>query len=556
MLRVARPRRIAWDGDRAWPVAATGVVLGFIAITWWWLSRDLGVPFADAGSHLFTVVGYHDRIEEGDMSVWFQRSGYYPPYTYALGALAVFIGGVNATAPVLGQNLFYVPLLSLGVYQTGKRVAGKQAGFLAVVFVVGTPLLIEQFHVFMLDAPQAALVSVAIWLVLASEQFTKLPTSAAAGVACGLGIGSKEQFPLFLVGLVAVVLAHRGVWRNWKGIGVFALAAVVIGSPWYVANLSELGHYASAGLANANLPPRGRPALLSISNLGWYFWALLNGVLFAPLFLFAAIGVGTAGCAAIRRSRNARLRSQADVRPALLAGLFVGWLGLSLTPHHDMRYAMSLVPYLAVLGTAWVVRLPAVGRRLAIAALVLAATATTLGISFGAGPDVRLVLGAERVVTNVSFGIPAPNEITFHSDHNFNVAAPRDEDDVPALFKAMKRDGVTGVAWNFGDSPVGDPVFDVQGVALFARFAGLMTSEMEQQLVHAGPVAIPAERGNQRWLLTQWNVDDPNHVFLMRRGVYGREAPCMRLRDGTGLWLRRGAGDYPEAPPYCPLETG
>jgi len=542
------------DRDRAWAIGAALLVVAFMAITCWWVSRDRGVPFGDAASDLFTTVSYRDLIERGELSELWRRSGYYPPTTYLVGALATFAGGLNAAAPVLAQNVVYVPLLGLGVYHAGRLVAGRQAGFLAVLFALGSPLLIEQFHVFMKDAPQTALVALAIWLVLASDRFERLPASIAAGVACGVGVASKEQFPLFVIGLVAVVLA-RGGWRNWRGLGGFALALAVVGAPWYLVNFSELGDYASAGLANANLPGRGRPPLLSLANLSWYLWALVNAVLFVPLFAFAAVGVVRAVAGIAQRLRDAADRARGDVRLELLAGLLVAWVAITLTPHHDMRYAMPLVPYLAVLGTGWIVGLPRPGRRVATGALALAAAATTLGISFGVGPDMRLGLGTRAA--NTTYGIPSANEVTFHADHNFAVSAPRRGDDVLGLLKAMRRDGVTGIAWSFGDGPIADRYFDSQGVAVFVRFADLtMFDLLTGVVVRAGPGRQFPRAGSERWFRAVWNVDDPAHVYLMRRAAYADEPPCMRLRDGTGLWLRRGSGDVPGAPPYCPPGFG
>ena len=74
---------------------------------------------------------------------------------------------------MLAQNLVFVPLLALACYRVGRMVAGPRAGLLAVVFALGTPLIAEQFHVFMLDAPQATLVAVAVWLILASDRFAR-----------------------------------------------------------------------------------------------------------------------------------------------------------------------------------------------------------------------------------------------------------------------------------------------------------------------------------------------------------------------------------------------
>ncbi|HEX7290358.1 MAG TPA: hypothetical protein VF250_04440, partial [Conexibacter sp.] len=164
--------------------------MAFIAVTYWWISQDRGVPFADAGSHLYTAIAYHDLLNDGDLDAFFQRSGYYPPATFVTGALATFVTGVNADSPIIGENLIYVSLLALGCYGAGKLVAGPIAGFLAVLFVLGSPLLIEQMHVFMIDAPLAGVVAVSVWLILLSDRFRRIGVAVAAGVAVGFGLAS------------------------------------------------------------------------------------------------------------------------------------------------------------------------------------------------------------------------------------------------------------------------------------------------------------------------------------------------------------------------------
>ncbi len=530
-------RARSWSG---WAWGAIAVVAAFIAITCWWLSRDQGVPFGDAASHLNTVVAYHDLLRAGDVGALLHRSGFYPPATFVTGAVATLVGGLDASAPVIGENLVYASLLALGCYGTGRLVGGPPAGFLAVVFALGCPLVIEQLHVFMLDAPEAALVAVAVWLILASERFARLGTSAAAGVAVGVGLASKEQFPLFVAGLIVVVLAREGGWRNRRGILLFAACTAVVAAPWYVANLSQLGTYASSGLGNANLPAQARPALLSLSNAGWYLWAIANGLLFAPLLAFAAIGVGRA-VAAVARSRTGALA------PELLGGLLGGWLGLTLTPHHDMRYAMGLVVYLAVLGTAWIVPLRRPWRVALAGALALAVVATTLGASFGVGGEARIVLPGGPVATDAGAGVPPPNQLTLYADRDYQLSAPRRADDLPRLFASMARDGVTGVAWDPAEAPSGDPIADSQGLLAVARFAGLAGPDvgLTRFTTTPDPPADPRD--------ADWNVADPNHVFLIRTRSLAGGIACVALSDGSVLRLVRGNPYDGTGQPYCPV---
>jgi uncharacterized membrane protein YsdA (DUF1294 family) len=544
MGEVHRLRPLRMSG---WAWGAVAVLASFVAITCWWVSRDRAVPSADAASHLITVVAYHDRLLDGDLGRLLYESGYYPPLTFLTGALAALIGGLNASAVVIGENLVYASLMALGCYQTGRLVARSAAGFLAVLFALGSPLLIEQMHVFMIDAPEAALVAVAVWLILASRRFAQLPTSAAAGVAVGAGIASKEQFVLFVAGLLVVVLLREQGWRNRRGILLFATCAFVIAAPWYLANLSHLGTYATAAGGGADLPPRGKPPLVSISNAGWYLWAIVNGLLFAPLFVYAVVGTGRAVVAAARRPIDLRVpQPYAGLAPELLGGLLGGWLGLTLTRHHDMRYSMGLLVYLAVLGTAWIVPLRRSWRIVATAGLALAVLATTLGASFGLGGEARVLLAGDPVVTDRSFGIPPPNQLTLYADHDFSVSAPRRLDDVPGLFAALRREGITGVAWNPAQGRGGDPVFDSQGIWLLARFNGLETINIARTiLVTRDQKATPSAGAI-------FNVADPDHVYLRRTKTL-RATPCLTLHDGTYVYVTRGNPFDRSGQSYCPV---
>ena len=127
----------------------------------------------------------------------------------------------------------FVLLLALGCYNVGRLTFGPLAGVLAVVFALGSPLVIEEFHEFMLDAPEAAMVAISAWAILATDRFLRLGVCALAGVAVGLGMLSKESFAFFVAGLV-LASAVRGGRRAWRGIAIFVAVALVIALPWYL----------------------------------------------------------------------------------------------------------------------------------------------------------------------------------------------------------------------------------------------------------------------------------------------------------------------------------
>lgn len=71
-------------------------------------------------------------------------------------------------------------------------------------------------HDFFIDTPQAAMVAVALWAMLASRRFERLSGATLAGALCGLALLTKETSVVFLAGAGAAVLV-RGGWRHCEG---------------------------------------------------------------------------------------------------------------------------------------------------------------------------------------------------------------------------------------------------------------------------------------------------------------------------------------------------
>src|SRR5580698_9229653 len=181
--RVSAQSRV-WIGHwSAYAWTAIGAATVFIALTCWWLTQDRSIPIYDAGDHLETALSFHQMLKDGNLLGPFNFESPYPPFAPMIGALSVFVGGVNLATPIIGENLVFVSLLTLGCYQTGRLLFGAKAGMLAAIFVLGTDLLTAQFHVFMIDAAEAAVVAVSIWLLLACEDFSRVGLAGVAGLA-------------------------------------------------------------------------------------------------------------------------------------------------------------------------------------------------------------------------------------------------------------------------------------------------------------------------------------------------------------------------------------
>ncbi len=537
--RIALPRWSVY----AW--GAIGATAAYIALTCWWLTQDRSIPIYDAGDHLETALVFHHMLQTGDLLGPFNHESPYPPFALMVGALSVFLGGVALAPPIIGENLVFVSLLTLGCYQTGRLLFGRQAGMLAAIFVLGSDLLIAQFHVFMLDAPEAALVAVSIWLILACDDFSRVGTAGVAGLAVGIGLITKVQYPGFVVGLVLMALL-RGGWRNRRGLLTFAAVAVIVGAPWYIDHLSQFSTFLQVSTANPIVVPGDNPPTLSLANLAWYFWNILNSQLLAALFtlllggtiwmivtLFrhrreafgAKLSAGPSTVAQTAKRSAARTDERAlGARLEFFVGAFVAWPFITATPSHDIRYAIPMLPYLAVIATGWIVHLPRAARWAAIAVLALGVIANTLGTTFGLGRTVQVAL-----VHPLPQGEEAADVITFYSTSGFLVAGPLRDGDVPGLLAALRREGVNTVVWSLEQSRA--PDFDTEGLLPLARIAGLSPG-----------ITRTTEFSNSSDAATLIHLPISAHYPPI----------CTRLSDGTGVWVVRYSSSSRRLELYCP----
>jgi 4-amino-4-deoxy-L-arabinose transferase-like glycosyltransferase len=523
-VHVSRAARVVSSRMSRYAWGVVGATVLFIALTCWWLTQDRTIPIYDAGDHLEAALLFHQMLQSGNLLGPFNYESPYPFFAPLIGGLAAFIGGVDVAAPIIGENLVFVSLLTLGVYQTGRLLFGAKAGMLAVIFVLGSDLLTAQFHVFMIDPPEAAMVAVSIWLLLASERFKRTGTAGWAGLAVGIGLITKVQYPSFVMGIVAMALVCGG-WRNWRGLSVFAAAALVVAAPWYLDHLAQFATFLKVSTANPVVVPGDIPPLLSIANFAWYFWNILNSQLLVALFMLL---IGGTAWLIVTLARERRDRSRlASARRELFVGALIAWLFITLTPSHDIRYAIPLLPYIAVIATGWIVHLPRSAGRAAVAVLAVGVVANTLGTTFGVGNTVQL-----KLVQPLPQGEELADAVTLYSTSGFLVAGPQRDGDVPGLLEALHRQGVEKVAVDVEQSQA--PDFDVEGLLPLARIAGLSLA------VTDGP-----EYEQQASIAT-----------LLHEPVKASSAPtCARLSDNTGVWVVRYDPADRKLAYYCPRRS-
>jgi len=194
--------------------AVAGFSALFVAFTTWWVLVDQRLPGGgDPGRHLSSALGFGERLGDLDIGglIGYRADAtsgfFYPPVGRFVAGIAPALGLDVQDWGVAIVNLVFVPMLAFGTYLVGKLVYGPFAGMLAAGFALVVPMVLDLFHVFMLDAPLAATVALALWAFLASDRFSKRRETVLAGALFGLAVMVKTTAPIFFVGPVLVMLA-------------------------------------------------------------------------------------------------------------------------------------------------------------------------------------------------------------------------------------------------------------------------------------------------------------------------------------------------------------
>jgi 4-amino-4-deoxy-L-arabinose transferase-like glycosyltransferase len=502
--RAARPR-----GDVGWLWLA---IFAFVAMTVWWLTQDSRVQDWDNGLHTLAAIDIHAEWARGNFFYWFNvfPPGGYPPFGHMVGALGVFLGGDHEASVILAENVVFVPMLALSCYGAGKIAYGtSRAGLLAAIFALGTPMIVSEFHEFLLDPQQAALVAASVWGLLACKRFERIGVAAAAGLAAGLAMMTKQTSIVFLAGVLIVVVARGGGWRSRRSFAggvVYAAVFAIVAAPWYIHHYQEIKTLYQLNQSQAAVP--GLPSRWSLPSLSWYVWDALNIQLLLPLTAFVAIGA----VLALRDLWRTRWRWPDSVFPELLVGGLVSYLGCVWIIHKDPRYSLPALVYMAVLGGGWVAVASGWTRRIATVVLVCFALTNFVLVSTGSGPVVRfpVVPGAYA-----GPGVEAimPRQATLLSSTGWLRSGPGSDGHIPSLMSGLKRIGITNVIFDAGTSNEED--FNTTGLQVLAYGAGLTPDAV----YNPGTLA-------------------PHEAELIRHYQQpGEPPPCRLMEDGSGVYV-------------------
>lgn len=481
--------------------ALLGLLVGSItACNLIWTSRDSHRLYWDFARHLGNSISYKDEFAVSHPLRFFTTYLYpNPPFVYWVTDVFYGLFGTDLWVAIL-SNVVFLTVLVFAVYGIGTLLWSRRVGLLSAVFVVTSPMFVTQLKWYMLDVPLSAMVALALYLLIRSDDFARRRSSFLFGVAVGIGMLTKWPFAFFLAlpTVVGVATALVRARRERAVIGLVnvssaALIAFAIASVWYIPNLRPFTRDLGAA---TNVPPSvmDAPAVGSLSSWLWYFWDLVNNGLYLLPFLFFVVGV----VFLLRKDESA-----AKLTPLVLS-VVGGYLAFSSLALKDFRYVMPMIPSVAVIATHWLDYLKPTRRRWLAALLATYGVLMFFVISFGTSvlpQQITIPIKARSFTSNILNFIPPESKrvtgVVVFAQHGFIIGKPSSQKWYQdTVFKEIDSRSHGATFWYSG--PADELWFQTWGIRYYAlryRARWVAYPQQAQFLIVRGAVPRGVTRG-------------------------------------------------------------
>ena len=414
-----------------------------------WVRTETRPPHWDMARHLWTSLQYLNDLHGHQLLPLLQDYHYYPPLVYWMVLPWYHLFGTGIPVAV-ASNLVFIAILVGSVYALGRRLGGRAVGLTAAILTVGYPMLVTQFKEFQLDAPLTAMVTLALCLLVYSEGFRKPRYTLAFGAACGLGMLTKWTF-VVCIGLPALVCLAQAIAADIRHrrpqrllvVGVAALIAYTIASPWYVTNIQQFRIDMKAnGAPQAAL--EGDPLVGSTASNVWYLQNFLSQQLFLPnVLLFVA------GLVAFVRARPKRLEYWYPL--LLIIGTCLAFTAIA---NKDPRYTLPVLPAIAIISVWWISQLKRRNRIIAGSIIALYSVIMFMTISFGTNllpKNVAFTDGSTLVTVYAQRGyiIGPPTHEQWHQQEVVQLAAAQPAGQQVVWYSGPDTIWMNSWGWNY-----------------------------------------------------------------------------------------------------------
>jgi dolichyl-phosphate-mannose-protein mannosyltransferase len=362
-------------------VVAVLVALSSLGSVWWLERTLLTIPPAwDQSYYLYRSLRYWHAMSDGRVRALVREFVRGDPFTAPLFPLT--------TAPlytVLWEsrlvayltNAFYLALLLAVVMALGKYTSSVRAGLVAAVSLATFPAIVNYSRDYLFEFPATAFVSLTVYALLRADRFRSSGWSLLVGMAAALTVLTKTMAAVFLVGPVLWTAARaltggRLTRPQIQNAVVAAGVAVLVAGVWWIPNLgSALWYLTFYGFQEGSVPYNsGIGAALSASNLSYYLRALVDHGVSMPYAILFAFVAGSAFTVSLVRGKAAG--PQEHETAYFWVWLVSGYALLTVASNKgDARYALSLLPPIALIVAGGLDRIHHAGSRRALTVAVL-----------------------------------------------------------------------------------------------------------------------------------------------------------------------------------------
>ncbi len=354
----------------------TALVLGHMAVNGYWLHRDLNLRSYDASPHLlaeaqaYRVVQRQGvagalRVARGVGAGWWPSASYLP-WT----AMSLVFG--HSMAKLRFYNIIFLTLMMVSTYFLGRRLHSRRAGLLAALLVGFFPAVYGESRQFGMDLPGAALVTMSMALLLATNRLSSPWRSLLLGLGAGVCLLFRPQWVLLLMPpVLAQLVLSLGAGRTASrarvlfNVWLSLAAALAVTSLWWLGRHDILFNFLIGQRRGAEFSGDSLPSWLFY--LGALPWACSSFLILAFL--------GSLACWHRSPPWTGWMKRQAGI--VLWAWLLGGLVGISLIKIHFLRFLLPICPAIALVTACGLLQAPRRIIRRSLVGLVVCMAAST-----------------------------------------------------------------------------------------------------------------------------------------------------------------------------------
>jgi 4-amino-4-deoxy-L-arabinose transferase-like glycosyltransferase len=227
-----------------------GLVLFHAANNWIWLTDNVTWTGWDELRHLAWSLNYAHLLSRFSIHSLFEvavSDPIRPPFFSASAAIMYGLFGRTADVATM-VNVIYMAVVLAATYGVGRRWGGRRLGLVSVALLAFFPMFYAMSRYFYMEFALAALATLTVYLLLATDGFRRRGLSLLFGLSLGLGLLTTRTFVVYVAGpLVVALLSSRVVslaWQRlkqrprlyWTRLILALLGGLAVAALWYLPN--------------------------------------------------------------------------------------------------------------------------------------------------------------------------------------------------------------------------------------------------------------------------------------------------------------------------------